>query len=98
MSIHRSCYCCRYRFSFEVEKSQWFYKRNDVSKILYTVTVYTKCVYTVPVNAVDHHFPLAGKKVTGFIRGMVYTKCVYTVPVTAVDPYIPLTSEKVTGV
>ena len=33
--------------------------------------MYTKCVYTVPVTAVDADFPLTLNNVIGFIRGTV---------------------------
>ena len=39
-------------------------------------TVYAKCVYTVPVTAVDANFPLTWNKVNDAIMGTVYAKCV----------------------
>ena len=48
-------------------------------------TVCTKCVYAVPVTAVDGDFPLKLENVTSGLRGTVCTKWVYTVPATAVN-------------
>ena len=57
-------------------------------------TVYTKCVYIVPLNAVDIDFALHLKKLTRVISGTVCTKCVYIVPITAVAIDFSLELEK----
>ena len=75
MCTNHSCYYRRCRSYFKLKKV------TDVRR----GTVYTKCVQTVPVTAVDEDFPLNLKNVTDVIRGKVYRKCVQTVPVTTVD-------------
>ena len=57
--------------------------------------MYTKCVYTVPITAVDTDFPLTMKRNTQVVRGTMYTKCVYIVPITAVDTDFPLTLKEI---
>ena len=48
---------------------------------------------TLPITAVDVHFPLTCKKITGLIRGTVYTKFVYTFPYASIDVDFPLTGK-----
>ena len=60
--------------------------------------MYTKCVYILPLTAVDIDFALHLKKLTRVISGTVYTKCVYILPLTAVDIDFALHLKKLTRV
>ena len=53
MCIYSSHYCSRYRFSLDLERDTQVVRG----------TMYTKCVYTVPITAVDTDFPLTLKEI-----------------------------------
>ena len=52
--------------------------------------MYTRCLYTVPITAVDIDFPFTLNRDTHVARGTMDRNCVYTVPITAVDTDFPL--------
>ena len=68
MYLHRFQYGIRYILSIDLKRDAHVERR----------TVYTKCVYTVAITAIDTYFPLTLKRDTKVATGTVYTKWVYT--------------------
>ena len=81
MCIHRSCLWSIYRFTFETKKKVTSVVRG---------TVYTKCVYILPVSGVSAD--LTSKKIKGYWCWK--RNGVYIVPVSGVDAELPFQLKK----